>query len=263
MSGKKLRIVIVTISVFFIIFCLMIKHPIVPQVRDTKNDFVMNIGNSSFVKFLYLHPKKAEIGYFLAATEVTIIQYQEVMSDHFLPTKSVVSILDELKPVNSIMAKDAITGISEMNIKEFIARLAKKSGFYIRIPTETEWKYAASYGIKGYYSRRLSQSATSCLQPEKLLGKADMWGFSGMTNQIAEVTVPKQKEIFYSNGIKDESVYMLMGKRYVSPIVTKHYLSGSLCGKFDSCTGLRLACSANELGKPKLISEAQRGENVR
>lgn len=224
--------------------------------RIQNKDFIINANRKLKIKFLYISASfsnKSHHNYFVSDSLINYQQYQEVMSKSFLKNKNVDLILRN-KPISEQnLLSQPILGLQEKAIKEFISRLSTKTGMELRIPTKREYEIVCSVGL-----------GKTIFDPikRKLVITPNLWGFLGLKNQT-EITTPNSRFLLTPQKKTIELNYVLVKNGANKSSLSKFYCQNTLPEKLFEGAGFRLACSANELGKPKLISEAQRGENVR
>ncbi|MGC6583311.1 MAG: SUMF1/EgtB/PvdO family nonheme iron enzyme [Akkermansiaceae bacterium] len=127
-----------------------------PGGNKTPKEFTLDLGDGVKMKMVYLKPgtfimggesdkegrfecvelPKHEVeltkGFYLGKYEVTQEQYETIMGSN--PSKSTKGANC---PVDNVGVDDA---------KSFCAKIAQKSGFEVRLPTEAEWEYASRGG---------------------------------------------------------------------------------------------------------------------
>lgn len=114
------------------------------NLDKSTNTSLFNVGNVQF-KMVYVEGGKYKmsdvydakvLSFYIGETEVTQSLWQEVMGNN--PSDLSAGIADNC-PVNSISWEDCQT---------FIAKLNQLTGHKFRLPTESEWEFAARGGIK-------------------------------------------------------------------------------------------------------------------
>jgi formylglycine-generating enzyme required for sulfatase activity len=131
-----------------------------------------------------------EKGFWIGTTEVTQAQYEALMGDN--PSKS---SRDPQCPVDTVTPKQ---------VDEFCKKLSEKAGKTARMPTETEWEYAARAGSDGLGDAKLTDVAwfqsNSEAKPHPVGTKApNAWGLYDMLGNANEWT-RGEKWIGYRGG---------------------------------------------------------------
>ncbi|MGE9296224.1 MAG: SUMF1/EgtB/PvdO family nonheme iron enzyme [Puniceicoccales bacterium] len=131
-------------------------------------------------------------GYFIATTEVTQQQWEDVMGQRMRMDDADSEFIGRQLPVHSITWEQA---------QEFCRRLSELEGKIYRLPTEAEWEYAARAGTTTPYntnSERLTSRDANIYDPsgEGLdtiaavgsIGSANAWGLYDMHGNVWEWT---------------------------------------------------------------------------
>jgi len=130
-----------------------------------------------------------------------------------------------------------VTNISISNIKKYIKWLSKQTGKKYRLPTQSEWVYAANAKSHALDPNRNCQlSSRGIVKGEELLkittGKQNRWGVVNYAGNAQELVFGKGNQLIAVGG----SYQTKMDKCTISTSI-------SHSGKADSQTGFRLARS--------------------
>lgn len=131
-------------------------------------------------------------GYFMAVTEVTQAQWEEVMGQPMRMEDEDMDFVGRNLPVHSITWEQAV---------DFCRRLSEQEGKTYRLPTEAEWEYAARAGASTPYNNgrdRLTSKEANIYDPsgEGLdriaavgsIGQPNRWGLYDIHGNVAEWT---------------------------------------------------------------------------
>lgn len=102
--------------------------------RDTTQSFYMGDNNSADPTEKPAHQVTFSKSFYMCTLEVTQAQWKAVMGSN--PSKEIVG--DNL-PVNDVTLA---------NVNDFIKKLNQQTGRSFRLPTEAEWEFAATGGVK-------------------------------------------------------------------------------------------------------------------
>lgn len=128
--------------------------------------------------------------FWMGVTEVTQAQYEAVMGEN--PSKSG---KEALHPVDGVSFNQALA---------FCKKLSEKTGKLVRLPTETEWEYAARAGDDGIGKAKITDVAwcreNSDAKPHPVgTRSANTWGLHDMLGNVNE-WVEGEKWVGYRGG---------------------------------------------------------------